>query len=263
MSITTSNPIAAVRAAAGLSRVSFAVALGITAAAVQHYENGRAKLPAEIASKIEARFGVSAASLLSGVKPTMIGGKPVTRDAIQKWQAASSSSRENFERDAEELARRLRVLLEAVAPEEYLFCLLSLEHAIDNCARSAPAEAIAAVERQRAEVVRREMTVAELEKELGPSPVWQAFTAEHKPKPRERAQALIETFPKWFLPKERAALLARCQEQGAPGGVAYSVHVSQSLYRITLTNGQKVDVPINSFKVSLVGRAAIRVPARP
>jgi transcriptional regulator with XRE-family HTH domain len=254
VSVTTSNPIAAIRAAAGLSRASFAAGLGITAAAVQHYEIGRCKLPAEIASKVEARFGVSAESFLSGGKPTMIGGKPVTRAAIQKWQAASSKARKNFERDAGELARRLRVLLEAIAPEEYLPCLFSLEHAIDDCARSAPAEAIAAVERQRAEVVLKEMTVAELEKDLGPSPVWRAFTAEHKPKPRERAMVIIETFPKWFRPKERAVVFAQCQEQGAPGGVAYSVHASRSLYRITLKNGQKVDVPIDSFNVSIVGR---------
>lgn len=101
----------------GLKERDAAVLFGVAYSKLNNITRtaSRSSLDEELAFKIQAATGISAASLMQGdTMPVMLNGKPVNRESFQNWQELEISE-DSKESQALELALKTRLLLNATS----------------------------------------------------------------------------------------------------------------------------------------------------
>lgn len=161
----------------------------------------RSSLDQELALKIQAATGISAASLMRGDKmPLMLNGKPVNRESYQAWKDLEISQ-EAKESQALELGLKVRLLLNASGEKgahlrrRTYHLLRSLLEDMKETAGISMTEIHA--EAAKLGVKRRPFiaTRKELDEMLGRAPSYQA--ARNRLPATGSIQVIEETFPTW------------------------------------------------------------------
>jgi hypothetical protein len=161
----------------------------------------RSSLDKELALKIQAATGISAASLMRGDKmPLMLNGKPVNLESYQAWKN-HEISQEAKESQALELGLKMRLLLNASGEKgahlrrRTYHLLRSLLEEMKESAGISMTEIHA--EAAKLGVKRRPFTATreELDEMLGKAPSYQA--ARNRLPATGAIQVIEETFPTW------------------------------------------------------------------
>ena len=194
---TSSHPLAGLRAICGFTREDVAKIAGITAASVQNIELGRAPMPEDAARRIEAATGCRASSLMEKQSTVLrLDGKPYTHQSYLNYQKSSTATLEGVEAVCADLQFRLRTLVAASAEGKFLYVARRIGDALDAVLNEAgiSMESLESVERHSASVGVQEMTVAQLQQEIGDSPIWKKKLATHPQPATGKCKVVLESY---------------------------------------------------------------------
>jgi len=237
----SSHPLAGLRAICGFTREDVAKIAGITAASVQNIELNRAPMPLDAARRIEAATGCLATSLMNkGSVATCLDGRPYTRSIYTNYQDASIATPEHVVDAIADLQFRLQTLL-AASDKKFLYVTRRLGDVIETVLQEAEVSmpALESIARSKASFPTKEMTVSQLQEEIGDSPVWQQWIQTHPISPKSKCNVIDECYQSW-------------PDIELNKHVVYSYINIRHRFRIEFSDGQRLEVVKDNWKLKSV-----------